>query len=213
MVMLANRPRVRTRMAPLSCCAPVDLRRRLVQPRAPRRMLAEPLHRDDGALIAAENHAVAVRRIDPELMVVVTAGRSLERLAERPAAIARSIHAGVRHVHEIRILRVDGYLTEVPPAAPDAAVARGLAPRRTGIVGPEEAAFLRVDDRVHPAAVRGRDRDADAADPVGRQTAGELLPVRAAVRRLVQPAARAVRRRVNAPRRTTGVPERGVNRL
>ena len=93
---------------------PVDLRRRLVQPRAPRRMLAEPLHRDDGALIAAENHAVAVRRIDPELMVVVTAGRSLERLAERSSAIARSVHAGVRYVHEILILRIDGDLAEVP---------------------------------------------------------------------------------------------------
>ena len=192
---------------------PVDLRRGLVQPRAPRRVLAEPLHRDDRALIAAENHAVAVRRIDPELMVVVTAGRSLERLAERSSAIARSVHAGVRYVHEILILRIDGDLAEVPSAAPDAAVARCLAPRRTGIVGPEEAAFLRIDDRVQPAAVRGGCGDADAADPVGRQTAGELMPVRAAVGRLVQPAARTVRRRINAPGRTTGVPERGVNRL
>src|SRR4029077_3171030 len=56
-------------------------------------------------------------------------------------------------------------------------------------------------------------RDADAADPVGRQAAGERLPGRPIVGRLVEAAARTVRRRVDAPWRTTRVPERGVNGL
>src|SRR5436309_12310102 len=77
----------------------VDLRRRLIQPRAPRWMVREAVDADHGALIAAENHAVRIVRRNPELMVIVAAGRSLERLAEGAAAVARSIDAGARHVH------------------------------------------------------------------------------------------------------------------
>src|SRR5262249_6097983 len=102
---------------------------------------------------------------------------------------------------------------EVPAASPDAGVARHLREGRAGIVGSKQAAFLRIDDGVDAAAIRGRDCDADAPDAVSGKAGGELLPVRSPGRRLVEPAARPVRRRVDAPRRTTGVPERGVDRL
>src|SRR5438874_5814830 len=176
-------------------------------------MVGVPVDADDRALIAAEDHAVPVAGIDPQLVIVVAAWRSLERLAGGFPAVARAIDAGVRDVDEIGIFRIDDDLAEVPAAAPDALVARGFGPRRAGIVGPEQAAVLCVDDRIDARATGRRDGDADAADGVGRQPARQLLPVRAAVGRLVHAAARPVGRRVDAPRRTTRVPQRGVDGL
>src|SRR5439155_15841815 len=74
---------------------PVDLRRRLVQPRAPRRMIREAVDADDGALIAAEDHAIPIVGRNPQLVVVVAARRALERLAEGPPAVARAVDAGI----------------------------------------------------------------------------------------------------------------------
>ena len=54
----------------------IDLRGRLVVPRAPGR---GAVHADDRALIAAENHPVRIVRIDPELVIIVAAGRAFDR--------------------------------------------------------------------------------------------------------------------------------------
>src|SRR5262249_12545617 len=72
----------------------IDLRRRLIQPRRPGRMFGQAVDADYRALVAAENHPITVVRVDPELVIVVAARRSLERLAERAAAVARAIDAG-----------------------------------------------------------------------------------------------------------------------
>src|SRR4051812_44804616 len=119
-------------------------------------------------------------------MVVIASRRSLERLAEGLTAVARSVHAGVGDVDEVRGLRIDDDFSEVPTAPPDSSVARDLRKRRSRIVGSEEAALLGIDDGVDAAAVRRRNGDTDAADAVGRQAAGELRPVGSAVRRLVE---------------------------
>ena len=100
----------------------VDLCGWLVDPRAPRRMLVQSVNANHGALIASENHPAPVVRVDPELVIIVAAGRSLERLAEGPPAVPRSVYAGVRHVDEVRILRVHDDFAEIPAAAPDAGV-------------------------------------------------------------------------------------------
>src|SRR5581483_228265 len=178
----------------------------------PRRMLLQAVDADDGALIAAENHAIGVVGRDPELVVIVAARRSLERLAERLAAVARTVDAGVRDVDEIGVLRIGDDLAEVPAASPDALIARRLRPRRAAVVGAEEAALLRVDDRVHAAGPRGGDRQPDAAASLDRNPRVDLLPVVAAVGRLEDPAAGTVGGRVHAPRRTPRVPERRVDR-
>jgi len=146
-------------------------------------------------------------------MVVVAPRRSLERLAEGLAAVARSVDAGVGDVDEVRVLRIDDDFAEVPTAPPDSSVAGDLRKRRSRIIRSEEPALLRIDDGVDAAAVRRRDRDADAAEAVGRQAGGKLRPVGAAIGRLIEAATRPVRRRIDAPRRTPRVPERRVDRL
>ena len=55
----------------------VDLRDDLGVPEAPGAAVVEG---DAGALVGADQHAVAVGGIDPELVVVLAAGRALERL-------------------------------------------------------------------------------------------------------------------------------------
>ncbi len=129
------------------------------------------------------------------------------------AAVVRAVRRGVQDVHAVGVRRIHGQLAEVPAAAPDALVARHLRPRRARVVGAVEPALLRVHDGVDAPAVGGRHGDADAPEALGRQPRRQRLPRRAAVGRLEDAAARAVRRRVDAPRRTPRVPERGVHDL
>src|SRR5262249_1092070 len=108
----------------------IDLRRWLVVPRTPRRASVDA---DDRSLIAPENHPVRIVRIDPKLVIIVAAGRALDR---RPALarVCRTIEAGVRTVDDVRILRVNDNLAEVPAASPEAIVAGDQAPCRSGVV-------------------------------------------------------------------------------
>ncbi len=80
-----------------------------------------------------------------------------------------------------------------------------------GVVGAiEAAADVGVDEGVDPLRRRRRDGDADASRVRRQAVAGERDPVVAAIARLPQPAARAVRRRVDVPRWPPRLPERGV---
>ena len=143
------------------------------------------------------------------------------------------------HVDDVRVLRIDGDLLEVPAAAPERAVSPDIfvhvAPR---VVGSEEAALRPAALRAAPAAAARRRWQADvrvigrqrsrpphrrAADcsarsamplrpmPSRRQSVRELRPGGAAVGGLEDAAAGPVRRRVGVPRRTTRVPETGVD--
>src|SRR5213076_878310 len=80
----------------------IDLLGRLVVPRAPRRPAVE---RDDGALIVAEQHALAVGGIDPQLLRVVAAGRAFEA-GEGVAAVGGFIARGVDGVDDVGVLGV-----------------------------------------------------------------------------------------------------------
>ena len=87
-------------------------------------------------------------------------------------------------------------------------------PVRAAVVGAIHAAVRRgIDDGVDALRLRRRDGDADASRLRGQTVAGELGPVIAAVGRLEQAAARAVRRRIDAPRRAPRLPERGVDHV
>ena len=60
----------------------IELRRRLVEPGAPRRAAVQ---RDDGALIGDGDDDVRVVGVDPRTLVVLAAGRALERRPRRAA--------------------------------------------------------------------------------------------------------------------------------
>src|SRR6266550_7052815 len=77
----------------------IKLRCRLVVPGTPG---LGAVHGHNRALIAADDHAVWIFGINPELMIVVPAGRALDR---RPllTAVSRSIDGSVRHVNSISV--------------------------------------------------------------------------------------------------------------
>src|SRR5207245_9827432 len=137
----------------------VHLACRLVVPRAPR---PAPVQRDDRALVHAEHAALGMIGIDPQLVVVVAARRALDG-DERPSAVTRAVERGVAGVDDVRVARFDRDAAEVPPAAPDAAVAARAGPARPRVVGAVETALGRVHDRVDTARTAGRGAATESA--------------------------------------------------
>ena len=80
----------------------VDLRDGLGVPEAPGLAVVES---DAGALVGADEHAFAVGGIDPELVVVLAAGRALEGL-EGDAAVGGAVHGSAHGVKDVGVLRV-----------------------------------------------------------------------------------------------------------
>src|SRR6185437_1863610 len=74
----------------------------LVVPRAPRLAVVE---RDAGALIGADQHAVAVGRVNPHVVVVFAAGCALEG-RKRDAAIGRAVERGGDGINNVGVLRI-----------------------------------------------------------------------------------------------------------
>src|ERR1051326_8302254 len=77
----------------------------------------------DRPLIAADNHSFRIVGINPELVIIVTAGRAFDG---RPSlsAISRPIHRSIHHVNHVRIFRVGSDLLEIPAAIPQSLLAR-----------------------------------------------------------------------------------------
>ena len=78
----------------------VERRGRLREPGAPR---LAAVQRDDGALVDDEQHDVRVVRIPPDVLVVVAAGRALER-HERLAAVGRLVADDVGDDQRVGVL-------------------------------------------------------------------------------------------------------------
>src|SRR2546422_3151002 len=93
----------------------VELAGGLVVPRTPR---LAAVHGDDGALIAAENHALRFIGINPQKMIIVAAGRAFDGREALPA-IARTIERSVGHINCVRIFRGHGDIAKVPATPPD----------------------------------------------------------------------------------------------
>ncbi len=163
----------------------VDLRRRLVVPRAPALASVDAHHR---TLVAAQHHAVAVVRVHPHLVVVVAARRALDR-KERLARVVAFEGAGIDHVQLVRVLRVYRYRLEVPAAPPQPLLVIDAGPGCSGIVRAIDAAqrlgrrlglgrTLRrtqrprnrrtgiIDDRPQALGIARGDGNADLADEV-----------------------------------------------
>ncbi len=190
--------------------------------------------RDDAALVAGHDHRVRLVRGDPRLVVVVAARRAADDLPG-VAAVPGAGDDHVGHVDEVRVLRVDHDVLEVPAAPPQPGVVGELRPVRAAVVGAEEAALpggalavgvrarLRrrragrrlqvVDHGVDAVRLAGAHGDPAPAHPLRRQAVGQLLPGVAAVGGLVDAAAGPVGGRVHEPRRPARIPEAGVHLL
>ena len=129
-----------------------------------------PSRRDGCALVGADHHALAVGGIDPELVVVLTAGRALEGL-EGDAAVGGTVHGGADGVEDVGVLRVHEDAAAIGAlAVADARVFAGhVLPGGAAVVGAvkSRAAFNVVADDVHAPTV-GVHGDGDAQRGPGR---------------------------------------------
>src|ERR1700752_5456453 len=98
----------------------IDLRRRLVVPRAPG---TGPVPANDCTLVARDDHSFWIVGIDPELMIVVAAGRAFDR-RPRFAGVGRTIHRRIHHIDHVGVLRIDTDLFEIPAPVPETLVTR-----------------------------------------------------------------------------------------
>src|SRR5439155_24357167 len=96
----------------------IELRRRLVVPGAPS---GAAIHADGRALVAAEDHALRIFRIDPKRMVIIAPRRAFDG-RESLAAIGGAVKRDIRRIHNIGILWINGQLAEIPSPAVNARI-------------------------------------------------------------------------------------------
>src|SRR5204863_4672394 len=111
----------------------IELAGGLVVPGAPG---ASAVKTDRRTLINADDHALRVQRIDPNHVIVIAAWRSGEGL-EGAATIFRTVHRGLRHVHDLRIPGINKDAAEIA-IADDARVGCCLRPILAAVVSAEQ---------------------------------------------------------------------------
>src|SRR5947207_7424621 len=139
----------------------VELRRRLVVPRAP---AVAAVHRHHRALITRQQDDLGVVRIDPQTMVVVPAGGAPECREGLPA-----VHGLPRHdvgdVHDVGLGGVDLDLVEVAVPAPPTLVGVREAPVLTAVIRALHTTHLApADHGVHASGSARRRGEPDTAD-------------------------------------------------
>src|SRR5206468_795369 len=87
----------------------IKLPRRLVEPRAPR--LASVV-RHDRPLVATQNHALSIIWINPKFVIVRSRWIAFEH-GEALSPVDRPIDRSIRHIHDVRVFRIDGNFVEV----------------------------------------------------------------------------------------------------
>ena len=127
----------------------VHLARGLVVPAAPVRAA---VHGHDGALVGSRDHVVGMRRVNPQIVIVVAARRALDDLALLPPGGA-AVDGAAHRVDRVRIARHRGQPGEIP--VDQLLTVVDPLPARPGVVGAVQAAvFLRIDDGVHACSLR-----------------------------------------------------------
>src|SRR5205085_840698 len=121
--------------------------------------------------VAAGEHDVRIigARRDPAALAAVDVVPVL--LADAPAArdAARDAHsAGVQHVDGLGVFGIGVNVRVVPGALAQIALVVGAPPRLAAVLGAEDAARVRFDDRPHAIVIR-RDGHADLADRAFRK--------------------------------------------
>ncbi len=135
---------------------------------------------DGAAAVVAQDHALRVGGVDPEV-VVVAVGRG--DLMEGGAAVDGAPHFDVQAPDGIRVLRVGREVGVVPGALAEVAVLVEALPGLAAVVGAEDAPLLVLDQGPNAVGLGGGDGDADLAlDPLGHAgLVGKVGPGFAAV--------------------------------
>src|SRR5437016_14411548 len=181
----------------------------LVEPRAPR---LTAVARYDRALVTAQNHPPRLIRINPQFVIVVAARCASER-RERFPSVMRFVRRGVRNVYRVRVFRIHADFPEIPSALPDTPVIRNALPALPRVIRTKQPTFLCVHDQINSPRIARRKRYANSSQSFRRQSLPvHAFPMIAPVNRAIQPAARSIRGRVDAPRRPSRLPQRCVNR-
>ena len=182
----------------------VELRGGLIVHGAPG---APAVARDGGAAVVALDHAVRIVGRDPQVVIVAV---RRAKVAERAAAVDRTVNAHIERVDRVGILRVGEDVRVIPGALPQDVLIVHLGPVAPAIVGAEQAAVGGLHQRPHALRIGRRDGDADAAEHAARQPGRvrDLGPGVAAVGALEQPAARSAA--IHAPGLAADLPHRRV---
>ncbi len=144
-----------------------------------------PVPRLIHAAVVAVQHAVRVRRVDPERVVIGVDVRADD--AEALAAVARHPQVAAENEDLLGILRVDADHAEVEGAEHDPRVLVDDVPGVAAIVGPEEhARVLELGDHVDGLGLARRHGDADPILRLIGQAAREVLPRLSAVHRSIE---------------------------
>ena len=179
----------------------VELRRRLIVLSAP---ALAGVERDRHAAVVRVGEIPGILRVDPEVVIVAVRGRQRR---EPYSSINRLHDRRVHHVDDVGVLRVGGDVHVVPRARLDETVLAQQPPCLPRVVGSEEPALFRFDDRVHAIRICRRDGHADLAHQLW-QPFGESRPAVATVGRL--PDAAPGPSAAHQPRKALVIPERRI---
>ena len=94
----------------------IQLRGRLVIPRAP---ALSAIHGDDRALVRAQQNDVGIIRIDPNVLVIVAAGRAAPAVPGF-AAVRRFPTNDAGRVNDLRIFRIEPHHRQIATADSEA---------------------------------------------------------------------------------------------
>src|SRR5690606_12913896 len=165
---------------------------------------------DVPAAVIGVDHPLVVVAGDPE--VVVVAMRHADLRVERLAAVVGAPELDVDDVDAVDVHRVRVDARVVERALTQLPLGVHELPRRTAVVGAEDTATVRLDDRVHAVRVGTGHGHADLADHLLPRQAGvarDLRPRGAPVGALDEATARAAAR--HRPRLPECIPERRVD--
>src|SRR6185437_9758954 len=190
----------------------VELRGRLVVPRAPRLAAVDG---NDGALIAGQEHDLGIVGVDPDVLVVVPAGGATEACPAL-AAVCGFPNYSAGGINDIGVLRID--LDHGQVAAANSYCRPGIVgrdvPSLAGIVRAIDlyrAVFCRSNRSVDAIWVGGSDGQVRLRDSSGHIDR-KLLPGLAEIVRAVDAPAIPIPGSV-LPRPFAGLPQCGVHEL
>src|SRR6266852_463022 len=141
---------------------------------------------DSDAAVVCLDHALRIRRINPEL-VIVSMGDG--QRVEKPSAIRRTKKTQVEQIHSALVLRISEHVVLIPGPHPNGVVIHHL-PGLAVVVRAIQGIFLGFDHGVNAVGIRSRNRHSDSPESAARKTLPlDVFPRVSAVARFVKPAA------------------------